>query len=275
VSVEGFAFWPQLSADGSTLCYRVAHTAPSGQMPSELWKADLTSGRTERLLPGYSVTGYDVSGANWIAAAVTEADGTRSIWVSPLDKHEPPHRVEGVRGSNPRFVSSDEIVYLEPKAAEGFELVRIRLDGSDRRALRSVPGYTVGGVSPDGSWVAVTAAAALQLVSTKTGESVSIVAHQQFAMRARWNPDGSQLLLSFQYDDLSAFGGGRTYVIPLRDGALPPIPAGGFTSEAQIAALPAVHTLDYGDVSPGTTSGVYAYSQTAMMGNLFRIPLPR
>jgi hypothetical protein len=92
--------------------------------------------------------------------------------------------------------------------------------------------------------------------------------------RLRWSPDGARALLAVQTGPASAFGFGRTYVLPLeRDSMLPRIPPGGFRTEDEIAAVPGVEVLPYGDVSFGPTPGVYAFSRIVVTRNLYRIPL--
>jgi hypothetical protein len=92
------------------------------------------------------------------------------------------------------------------------------------------------------------------------------------AGRVRWTRDG-RLALSIQFGEASAFGIGRTYVIPLSDGSmLPEIPAGGFRSEQQLAAIPGVVILEHGDIALRSV-GTYVYSREAVSRNLYRIPL--
>jgi hypothetical protein len=55
---------------------------------------------------------------------------------------------------------------------------------------------------------------------------------------------------------------------------LPDVPADGFTSDAEIAALPGVEVLDHEDVAFGPTPGVYAFSRESVQRNLYRIPTP-
>ena len=91
----------------------------------------------------------------------------------------------------------------------------------------------------------------------------------------RWSLDGRHAYLSIQYGQASAFGVGRTYVLPLAPGSvLPHIPAGGFRTEAEVAAQPGVEVLPYGDLAPGPTPSVYAFSRITTTRNLYRIPLP-
>ena len=74
ISLEGYAFGPKFTPDGKRLLYRVR----KGNM-SEFWVADLDSGRSEPLLPGFDVAsslghprGYDIS-----------PDGRRVVMSSP------------------------------------------------------------------------------------------------------------------------------------------------------------------------------------------------
>jgi hypothetical protein len=83
------------------------------------------------------------------------------------------------------------------------------------------------------------------------------------------------MYLSLQAGDASAFGFGRTYVIPLTAAAmLPRAPAGGFQKEEELAAIPGVQVLPYADVGAALKPDVYAFSRTTTTRNLYRIPLP-
>jgi hypothetical protein len=80
--------------------------------------------------------------------------------------------------------------------------------------------------------------------------------------------------LSVQYGAASAFGVGRTYVLPVEPGAvLPALPPAGFQSEAEIAAVPGVEVIPHGDVALGPSSSIYAFSRVTTTRNLYRIPL--
>jgi acyl dehydratase len=61
ISLEGYAYFPSMSADGQKICFRVTRGAGTGQSPSELWVADIKSGQTQRLFPGQMITGYDIA----------------------------------------------------------------------------------------------------------------------------------------------------------------------------------------------------------------------
>jgi eukaryotic-like serine/threonine-protein kinase len=272
ISLEGYAYWPLLSADGRKLCYRVTPTVASGQAPSELWMADLSSGRTERLLAGKMVTGYDLSPADQVAASVTEADGRSWLWLAWLDGREPARRIPGVEGSNPRFGRNGDLFFIGADGS-GTSLFRVRVDGTARERTATLSGYVLGTISPDGQWMSSTEAGGVMKAVSTTG--VTAVPILPGVSRLRWSPDGTRVYIAVQHEDASAFGTGRTYVLQLTKGSvLPSVPPGGFRSEAELAAVPGVEMLPYGDLAPGPAPGSYAFSRTTTTRNLYRIPLP-
>jgi hypothetical protein len=94
-------------------------------------------------------------------------------------------------------------------------------------------------------------------------------------VRVRWAPDMKYWSLSVGTAGMEGDSSGKTYIFRLSPGrALPVIPAGGFHSEDDIAAIPGVQILSYADVSLGATPGTYAYSLGTTRRNLYRIPLP-
>jgi hypothetical protein len=71
------------------------------------------------------------------------------------------------------------------------------------------------------------------------------------------------------------FFANSTYFVPLATGQiLPPIPAGGFLSEDQIASLPGAIRLPAWPVALGPSADVYAYYRGTVQRNLYRIPIP-
>ena len=272
ISLEGYAYWPLFSADGRRVCYRVSPAVASGQAPSELWVADVSSGRADRLLAGQLVTGFDLSPAGQVVAAVPESDGRSRLWLAWLDGREPPRRIPGIEGSNPRFGKNDDVYFLASDG-KGTSLFRVQSSGAERERIAALRGVVLGTISPDGRWISSQAIGGLTHAVSTTGDPpVPILPG---IGRLRWSPDGSRVYIAVQYENASAFGSGRTYVLTLTSGAvLPPAPPGGFRSEAELAAVPGVEILPYGDVAPGPTPGTYAFSRTTTTRNLYRIPLP-
>ena len=81
-----------------------------------------------------------------------------------------------------------------------------------------------------------------------------------------WTPDGKFLYLNFR---------GSIYAIPLRPGqALPPVPASGFRTAQEIAALPGARLIREPHAVTGPNPSVYAYPRFSTHRNIYRIPVP-
>jgi hypothetical protein len=81
-----------------------------------------------------------------------------------------------------------------------------------------------------------------------------------------WSPDGKFLYLNFQ---------GFIYAIPLRPGqTLPPIPASGFRTKEDVAALPGARLIPEQGAFAGPNPSLYAFSRFATQRNIYRVPVP-
>ena len=218
LSLEGYAFWPLLSADGRKVLFRVTRSAGSGQSPSELWMTERGSDQKRRLFPNQAVTSYDVSRDDRVAAAVVEPDGKTGIWVAWLDGREPPRRIPHADGDNPRFGRNGEIIFRVHEGQAG-ALDRIRENGEGRERIGPVSSHVFGGVSPDGKWLSGVDRNSQHVLHSLTGEpSRRLFASSQTA-RLRWTLDGTRAYLSIQYGQASGFATGRTYILPLTAGS--------------------------------------------------------
>jgi eukaryotic-like serine/threonine-protein kinase len=270
ISLEGYAYFPLLSADGRKVVFRLTQGIGSGQSPSELWFVDLNSEQRRRLFPGKLVTGYDLSRDDRVVAAIAEGESQSGLWLAWLDGREPPRRIPDAVGDIPKFGRVGEIVYRRSGT-----LYRIREDGTGRERLVDIATNVVGTVSPDGEWLTALGSrdSAMTLFST-SGQAPRPLLWSSQISRLRWSLDGRQAYLSVQSAQQSAFASGRTYVIPLtRGAALPPVPPGGFRTEADIAAMPGVEVLPHGDIAIGPSPSIYAFSRVTTTRNLYRIPL--
>lgn len=280
VSLEGFAHQPKFSPDGKRLLYVVLNSASlSG---SELWVADLDSGRSEPLLPGFPLGGqlespYDISpDGRRVVVQASDREGRSRLWWAPLDRRSPPKQIPNVEGDGPLYGPGGEILFRGKEGAYGFAY-RVREDGTGLRKLFEHPVIGTKGVSPDGKWLVVYSrpneekTGATLAFPLGGGRPVRILGRGVEAVK--WSPDGKLLFLP---QGNSAYSGktGNTYVIPAAPGrAWPEIPPGGFESEAQIARLPGVRVINSPDVAPGPTPDVYAFSRETVQRNLYRIPV--
>jgi len=280
VSLEGYAYMPSISPDGKRIYYRVLKGGTSPALgASELWIADSESGQRDLLLPGFAVTGYDLSqnGRNVVFSAL-DSGGQSRLWVASTDHKEVPRQIPSTEGDMPFFGPDGDLIFHAIEGNSTFAF-RIREDGTGKRKLTSKRVEELHGVSPDGRFVIIWSGAggeqngvATQAVPLAGGSPIPICAESCYL---RWQTDARLLYLAVFTGMQSAGAYGRTYVVPLSPGKLfPKIPPRGFHSEAEIAALPGVQVIDAADVAPGPTPGLYALSRQTVQRNLYRIPVP-
>jgi Tol biopolymer transport system component len=280
ISIEGYAYKPVISPDGKRLYYRVLKGGTSPYLgASELWVADIESGRNELLLPGFAVTSYSVSpDGRRVVFSALDSSGKSRLWVASTDRTVAPRQIPNIEGDMPCFGPPGELIFhaIEENSTFAF---RIHEDGTGRQRLTSQQIAQLHGLSPDGkfiiAWLAMSGEqnrSAMQAFPLAGGPPMPIF---DAMGDVRWQPDGRLLYLSVVTAMQSAGASGHTYVLPVPPGKLfPSIPPGGYRSEAEIAALPGVRVIDAADVAPGPKPGVYAFSRQTVQRNLYRIPLP-
>jgi Tol biopolymer transport system component len=273
VSLEGYAQYPRFTSDGKRLLYTILKGASPERY--ELWIAEVDSGRSEPLLPGFSIGAstlrmpYDVSpdGRQVVAEAV-DAQGKSRLWLAPLDRRSPPRQIPNVEGDGPLFTAGGEILFRAREGEYGYAY-RVREDGTGLRKVSEHPVIGNTGASPDGRWLAVYArpskeeAGGTLLLPLGGGRPVRFYGQSS---RLLWSADGR--LLCFTP------AGGDTYLVPLPAGrSLPAIPPGGFRSDEEIARWPGVRTILATEAAPGPKPEAYAFTRETVQRNLYRIPL--
>ncbi|MBZ5559768.1 MAG: protein kinase [Acidobacteriia bacterium] len=285
ISSEGYSFDPKFTPDGRSLIYRILKGTLAASDSSELRLVDLESGRSERLLSEIPAAGllslaYDISSDAQHLVIATDND-RGPLWLAALDRRSPPHLIPGVQGGHPLFGAGGDILFNIREGASRFAY-RMKQDGSGREKVLERPIAGVRGMSPDGQWLIVRApegrGTVALAVPTTGGDPIPILAAASpdnvDAAQLRWPADGRQLFVSFPTTQ-SLSTSGHTYIVELRRGQMfPDIPAGGFKSEAEIAALPGTRRIEVFDVAPGPSPDTYAFSQGTTQRNLYRIPLP-
>jgi len=282
ISLEGYAFNPKFTRDGKKLFYQVFKSASALDGTSELWVADVDSGRSELLFSDIASAGtagssagggsYDISpDGRRVVLTVADSEGKFRLWLVPIDRSAPPRQIPDVEGHQPVFGPPGEIFFRVNDGTRRF-LYRVREDGRELRKAIAHPGEILG-VSLDGrSLVAWADGEGATVYPLDGGAPVRIWGRDA---RLRWPSDGRFLFMSISSAAGTLYAGGRTYVIPLEPGRLlPEIRAGGFQTEAEIAKLPGVRIIEAADVAPGPSSSVYAFSRETTQRNLYRIPIP-
>ena len=91
VSSEGNTLAPKFSADGRNLYFLMANGQTRGM---ELWSKDLSSGRVERVLPGYAMQQYSVSNdGKEVAFSMSDPSGRSSLWIAPTSRRSAPRHL--------------------------------------------------------------------------------------------------------------------------------------------------------------------------------------
>jgi Tol biopolymer transport system component len=276
ISLEGYAYRPSISPDSKKIYYRVLKGGTSPMLgASELWVADVDSGRNQLLLPGIAVTGYDLSkDGKRVVFSAADSRGKSWLWMAPTDHSDVPRQIPNAEGDMPFFLSAGEVAYHTIDNGET-RAFRIRPDGTGKKRLSSALINELRGTSPDGSLLLAgngPGAFGTKAFPTSGGPPLPI---SDWSCFLRWHADRKLLYLSVVTGMQSAAAYGRTYVIPMPpEKLLPPIPPNGFHSENEIAKLPGVRVIDAADVYPGPTEGTYVYSRQTVQRNLYRIPLP-
>jgi hypothetical protein len=266
LSSEGFTFRPVMSTSGKRVYYLMRKNSAS-----ELWSVELSSGKTEQLLPGSSVDDYAISPDEREVTYTTRSGGEPQIWLASVDRSSPPRLV--IRGGDQvSFGANGELVYRGLEEKQNF-LYRIKKDGSGRERISNANILQKTAVSPGGDWVVAGLSvpgepAGFAAVSVRSGELVKICSYE---CPSWWSPDGKIFYITTERVASTA---GRTLAIPLAPGkVLPELPTAGIASRADRLEIPGIRQIGSGDVSAGNDPSVYVYTKRDFQGNLFRIPL--
>ncbi len=290
VSSEGNAYLGSVSSafsrDGKRLFY-VQLSQQEGGLPSregpylgqrgELWSVELDSGRRERLLPGFRVTGHALpSDGERIVVAADDDAGNSSLWLASLERRFPPRQLPFAAADQPMLGPSD-VFFRKVEDKRAF-VYRAPLDGSPLQRVMGTPVINLESIDPGGKWVAADAS----IPGQDTGYGWMVAAYPVsggasvplcYICHVKWAPDGKLLYLWFHGWGGSEKPGAKTYLIPLRPGnPIPPLRS-ILKSDADVRALPGVRAVEPAGLTPGP-GGLFAFSREAVQRNLYRIPIP-
>jgi Tol biopolymer transport system component len=155
--LEGNAAYPQFTPDGKRLCYRMVKAVPrlvgTNRDPGEVWAADVGSGHSEPLAPGFQPLDYAISrDSRQVVMEASDSEGKPRLWVAPFDRRSPPRQIPGAEGRNAHFGPSGEVFFRSTVGSSAF-VYRVRPDGTGLRKALEQPVLNLGGVSPDGRWI--------------------------------------------------------------------------------------------------------------------------
>jgi len=279
LSTEGYAAAtpPVFSKDRKRLYYLLRHDSPNS--PAELHRADLDSGKTDVLLPGVSIIGYDISDDEKEVLFSTHPDGQPSqIWIAPLDRSSPQRRISSGGEGDPHFGPNGEVLF---RFTEGntFYWGAMTRAGAGRRKSLPFQMLSVGNISPDRRFLIAGVALPGDPPQKEPGTSVVALDSVQ-AQRicdnlctAGWSPDGRYFYIEIVPSSRES-PAGRTVAIPIPPGAsLPSFTPALVHHPAEWAKVPGVRIVEHADTGPSSDPSTYAYIQSSVHSNLFRIPL--
>ena len=284
ITSEGAASWPMFSRDGKRLYY--ASGMSDVYAKGELWRLDVADGHREQLLPGIDINGYDVSpDEKQIVFSAADANGHSRLWIGPLDHRAPPRQLPGTDLIQPNFGPNGDLVFVAVEGKLNYAY-RANPDGSARRKLIEDPILALWTLSPDSEWAIVWAA----VPGNDSASTSRILAYRLnggppvrvcYGCVVAWSPDGRFIYFAF---------GSKVYRVKLPPGrALPPLPAGGIQSEAQVEAIPDATLLVSSGaesmknheplvigverITIGADPSTYAFVRATVHRNLYQIPI--
>jgi hypothetical protein len=283
ISGEGFAIVPGLgfggwgthsvfSPDGTKVFYLVRQQGSRAFISGELWMADLDSGRIEAVLPGVSMSEFDIApDGDRVAFAALDAEGNSHEWIAPLDRHSPPQQVTSSVAHSIFFGPGGEVYFLAREGGHDF-MYSVGPNETVPRKMNPESGVNLSGVSPHGYWWLSSLGFATVIAHpAQGGSSIRICS----ACTAGWGRGGQFLYIRFR--DVGEMGGGKTIVIGIPAGKeLPKLPPGGLKSADDVKGVNVFAEIDMKDktiFAPGPDPSIYAYVKATVQRNLFTIPL--
>jgi hypothetical protein len=202
-------------------------------------------------------------------------DGTTEVWIAPIDRSSPARRIGGSGESRPHFGPRGQIVF---QAAEGkFNyLERINPDGSGRSKVFPYPISSFQGISPGRRWVMavvpVPESSGVEFRAIPIDGGPSRIICASFCV-PKWSSTGRHLVIPVEAP--SRTSPGRSLAIPAGPGeTLPDTPAKGIEPLAEAGIVPGAQSIARGDLIPGSDPAHFAYVNTTVHRNLYRISLP-
>ena len=160
ISLEGNGTDAKFTPDGKKLCYLIVREAPNDftwyRNLGELQIADVESGRSEPLVPGFSVLDYDVSAdGRHVVMSTTDSEGRSRLWVCavPIEARRS-YRSRNRRGRvSSRFGPDGEVFFSQVGRDVHVCLPRAPRRQRTAKGARRTGVPAVGVFHPDGRWI--------------------------------------------------------------------------------------------------------------------------
>jgi DNA-binding winged helix-turn-helix (wHTH) protein/Tol biopolymer transport system component len=264
---------PTFSPDASVVYYLLRRGESSD---AELWRTVVGSGKSDAVFSGISMIDFDISPDGKQVVYTTAArDGVMQLWIAPVDRSLPAMKVNvsGVR--SPHFGAGGQILFQQTEGNTNY-LEQINSDGSHRSKIFPYPIGEFQSVSPGRRWVTAevprapdTSLPAIMAISLADGAPQRICTPYCLT---RWSTDGKFLFVSVE--ESSRTSPGRSLAIPVGPGeSLPDLPVGGIAPLAEPSVVQGAESVGRGELVPGKDPEHYAWVNTTVHRNLYRISL--
>lgn len=280
---------PVFSPDASVVYYLLRR----GDGPdAELWRTVVASGRNDAVFPGVPILDFDISPDGRQVVYTTAArDGSSQLWIAPVDRSSPAREVNISNVRWPHFGAGGQLLVqqtegnanylnsIDPTELNSAQLNSAQLNSDASRPSKIFP-YPIGeiqSVSPGRRWVVAevprapgTGTPAVLAIPLAGGAPQPICVPYCLAS---WSRDGKFLLVSVEAP--SRTGPGRSLAIPVGPGeSLADLPAAGIAPLTESAAIHGARTVARGAPVPAMDPDHYAWVNTTVHRNLYRILLP-
>jgi eukaryotic-like serine/threonine-protein kinase len=282
MSSEGDAFASTFSKDGTKLFY-LKRTGQSDE--AELWSTDLTSGRSERLVPGYGIgfgtatalgtTSYSIAmDGSRVAFAKKDAQGISHLWIASTDHRVSPQQLASTEDEDsPMFLPNGNLIYRASEGGKNYIYTR-QQDGSGRKKLLEGVILDMFAVSPNGQWTLVLERDDMNKEHSYRTVAYPIAGGERVVVcrtmcAGNWSADGKYLYLPLELGEM----GSVPTLLPVRsDRGLPELPPEG------LGGTKDVKELSKGRLLPGELDSVvgpekYSYTVMSTRRNIYRIPI--
>ena len=265
---------PAFSPDTNILYYLLRRAEGSG---AELWRTMVDSGKSEAVFTGISIRDFNLSPDGKQVVYTTAAPhGTTQLWVAPLDRSLPATELSISGVQSPHFGQRGQILFQLAEGNKNY-LEQIDPDGSHHSKVLPYPIEEFQSVSPGRRWVI----AFLPRTPGKSFPAVMAIPLDGGNPRRictnycvpSWSTDGKFLFVPVE--DPTRTDPGRSLAIPLGPGeTLPDLPADGIAPSAEPNVVRGAKSVARGQLTPGRDPEHYAWVNTTIHRNLYRISLP-
>ncbi len=275
---EGYAEFvrPRFSRDGKMLYYVMRHNSP--ESPAELWRTELASGKSEVIVPGISVSDYDISTDEKLVVLSTHpADKPSQLWIAPVDRGAPPRMISSTGEVRPYFGPNNQVLFRFTEGS-AYYVGTMNLDGTGRRKALPLQILQFDDISPDRHVLLVATELTGSPNRLPAGVAVSLEdAHTEVLSRTdwkkAWSSDGRYFYVEIKPSSRQD-PAGKTVAIPVPYGrTFPVVPPEAVADLAAWAKAPGSKLIERAGIAPGPTPATYAYIKPSTHANLFRIPL--